>query len=286
MTTAAEVSPILSFDVEVVAVRRLSPTFLRITFGGPSLREFHTGGPLGTRDLRIKLVFPQGVRRTYTVRQVRTDGTDVQIDVDFVIHVDDDGHGGPASTWASAARVGDRLTVLGPSSRSEGYGGIEWRPPTATPEGPVRVLVTGDETAVPAISSILGSLPRGYVGHAILEVPEPEDFLPIRTAADVEITWHARGTRPHGELLVDEVRTVMASTPARAADNSLPEVDVDREILWEPTGPDEGSDFYAWIAGEAGTVRELRRHLVRDLGIDRRKVAFMGYWRLGRAESA
>ena len=27
-------------------------------------------------------------------------------------------------------------------------------------------------------------------------------------------------------------------------------------------------------------------HLVRDLGVDRRWVAFMGYWRLGRAENA
>ncbi|WP_348525297.1 SIP domain-containing protein [Luteimicrobium album] len=31
-------------------------------------------------------------------------------------------------------------------------------------------------------------------------------------------------------------------------------------------------------------IRTLRRHLVRDCGIDRKAVAFMGYWRLGRAE--
>ena len=41
--------------------------------------------------------------------------------------------------------------------------------------------------------------------------------------------------------------------------------------------------LYAWIAGEAGVVTSLRRHLVRDLGIDRRQVAFMGYWRRGVA---
>ena len=38
------------------------------------------------------------------------------------------------------------------------------------------------------------------------------------------------------------------------------------------------------IAGEAGTVKELRRYLVRDVGIDRKQVAFMGYWRQGKAE--
>jgi NADPH-dependent ferric siderophore reductase len=42
--------------------------------------------------------------------------------------------------------------------------------------------------------------------------------------------------------------------------------------------------FYAWIAGEAGVVKDLRRYLVRDVGIDRKQVAFMGYWRKGKAE--
>ena len=40
---------------------------------------------------------------------------------------------------------------------------------------------------------------------------------------------------------------------------------------------------YAWIAGESRTVTGLRRALVKDHGIDRRQVAFMGYWRHGVA---
>ncbi|WP_349814885.1 SIP domain-containing protein [Curtobacterium sp. MCJR17_043] len=36
--------------------------------------------------------------------------------------------------------------------------------------------------------------------------------------------------------------------------------------------------------GEAGCVKELRRHLVRGVGLDRKQVAFMGYWRHGKAE--
>ncbi len=40
---------------------------------------------------------------------------------------------------------------------------------------------------------------------------------------------------------------------------------------------------YFWIAGESGVVTTLRRHLVKDLGIDRKRVAFMGYWRRGVA---
>jgi len=41
----------------------------------------------------------------------------------------------------------------------------------------------------------------------------------------------------------------------------------------------------AWIAGEAGCIKELRRYLVRDAGLDRHDVAFMGYWRTGKAEN-
>jgi NADPH-dependent ferric siderophore reductase len=40
----------------------------------------------------------------------------------------------------------------------------------------------------------------------------------------------------------------------------------------------------AWLAGEAGVIRTLRRHLVGERGVDRKAVAFMGYWRKGRAE--
>ena len=40
----------------------------------------------------------------------------------------------------------------------------------------------------------------------------------------------------------------------------------------------------AWLAGEAGVIRTLRRVLVSDCGMDRWSVAFMGCWRLGRPD--
>jgi NADPH-dependent ferric siderophore reductase len=84
-----------------------------------------------------------------------------------------------------------------------------------------------------------------------------------------------------------------------AADRLIPagrgceveEIDVDRDILWEVPRTAKGgaalrsASLYAWLAGEAGAITALRRHLVGDLGVDRRAVAFMGYWRLGRAEN-
>jgi iron complex transport system ATP-binding protein len=229
----------------------------------------------------------RGVLRTYTARGFRpagdpaNAGEHAELDIDFVLHVHEvEGRlvGGPASVWAATAAPGEAVTVLGPNLRLCGpdYAGIEFRPGTAR-----RILLAGDETAVPAICSILESLPAGIAGLACLEVPEAADVQEVRTASDLEVRWLPRGPRPHGELLLEAVRT--AVVPSSAAAEEPEEIDVDESILWETTA-DARAPFYAWIAGEAAVVKELRRHLVRDAGIDRRQVAFMGYWRQGKSE--
>ncbi|MEJ1195554.1 siderophore-interacting protein [Pseudarthrobacter sp. CCNWLW207] len=332
----------LAFEVTVSSVEVLSPNFRRITFGGYCLRDFGVNGD--TLDLRIKLMIPslgedgtelplpafemtqagwyrewlamdpavRGSMRTYTVRKSRLDSVYPEIDVDFVMHFDADGHGGPAANWAQNAKPGDAITIIGPNNRAaqcytaEIYGGIEWRPGMAQ-----RVLLAGDETAVPAISAILESLPPYLTGHAFLEVPQAGDFLDLKTDANVEITWLARGaaigrSRPHGELLQQAVRAavpVPGWVGIKESDGGAgpePEdVNVDVDILWEtparmetaeieatknPDMPAGAMPFYAWIAGEAAVIKDMRRYLVRDVGIDRKQVAFMGYWRQGKAE--
>jgi iron complex transport system ATP-binding protein len=336
----------LAFEVAVSSVQELSPNFRRITFGGYSLRDFGVHGD--TLDLRIKLMIPslaadgtqlplpvfkmaeagwyrewlamdpavRGSMRTYTVRQARLDAVYPEIDVDFVMHFDAPGLAqtppGPAANWALNAKPGDAVTIIGPNNRAahcvtaEIYSGIEWRPGLAQ-----RVLLAGDETAIPAISAILASLPDYMTGHAFLEVPEAGDFLELTSPADVEITWLARGasigrSRPHGELLREAVRKavpVPGWVGIKAANGGAgpePEdVDVDVDILWEtptrmetaaiqatknPGMPAGAMPFYAWIAGEAAVIKDMRRYLVRDVGIDRKQVAFMGYWRQGKAE--
>jgi NADPH-dependent ferric siderophore reductase len=88
------------------------------------------------------------------------------------------------------------------------------------------------------------------------------------------------------------VRAWLAARPALVRDAAagrpqpLPHVDVDRRLLWEAPERAAGNGLYAWVAGEAGVVRALRRCLVSEHGVDRRRVAFMGYWRLGQAERA
>ena len=294
---------------------------LRIKLMIPSLAEDGTELPLPAFEMtqagwyREWLAMDPAVRgsmRTYTVRKSRLDSVYPEIDVDFVMHFDADGHGGPAANWAQNAKPGDAITIIGPNNRAaqcytaEIYGGIEWRPGMAQ-----RVLLAGDETAVPAISAILESLPPYMTGHAFLEVPQAGDFLDLKTDANVEITWLARGaaigrSRPHGELLQQAVRAavpVPGWVGIKESDGGAgpePEdVNVDVDILWEtparmetaeieatknPDMPAGAMPFYAWIAGEAAVIKEMRRYLVRDVGIDRKQVAFMGYWRQGKAE--
>ncbi|TDC40548.1 siderophore-interacting protein [Micromonospora sp. 15K316] len=305
MTETLPIAPWRVFTVEVRAVHRLSPSFLRVTFTGPDLDRFADNG----WDQRIKLALPlpgeHGVRlsdgpdwyaqwralpeeqrnpiRTYTVRAVRPHLAEV--DVDLVLH----GDGGPATRWARRARPGDEIALVGPDAGYPGdHGGIEFRLPSTG-----RLLLAGDETATPAIAAILERLPLDAAGRALIEVPEAGDALPLVTPPGVELTWLARGSGECGSLLVPAVAAAAGELiAARVEPATAPvtddDVDVDTEILWEvPTEVDTpSSPLYAWLAGEAGVIRTLRRHLVGERGIDRHAVAFMGYWRLGRADVA
>jgi NADPH-dependent ferric siderophore reductase len=136
------------------------------------------------------------------------------------------------------------------------------------------------------------SLPAGPPARVFLEVPTAADILPLAVPAGVEVTWLPRRTdeaatpAPHGTRLSAAVVRAVHELPGCAgpAPQPLDDVDVDAEILWEvPEGLPRTSGPYAWLAGEAGTVKGLRRHLVQETGLDRGSVAFMGYWRLGRA---
>ena len=189
--------------------------------------------------------------------------------------------------------VGDRLVVMAPR-RGHEFGGIEFDPADAR-----RLLIVGDETAVPAVCGILRDLPADAVGAAYVEVPVSGDVLAVPAPSGVSVTWLARDGAPLGERLAVAVLDHLGDPepPAEVADD---EVDPD---LWETpvyssateSAPEDGDpdqheapatqggleDLYAWIAGESKVVTGLRRNLVNDLGMPRHRVAFMGYWRRG-----
>ncbi|MGO1284509.1 MAG: SIP domain-containing protein [Brachybacterium sp.] len=340
LVPALEHSSMLAFELTVAARRPLGPSLVRFTFTSPDLEHFGTcshpldlrvklivPGPEASAD-HFVAVRPDGMldpaahaewyrswlqidpadrgwMRTYTVREQRAAGhpgnlsAHPEIDIDVVLHLDpiEVPGQGVAARWARDAELGDTISMLGPNRHLVGpeYGGIEFRPGTAR-----TVLLVGDETAVPAVGSILEALPASISGHALLEVPEAGDAQELLTRSGVQVTWLPREGRPHGELLDAAVRSLMsenaqafrdaAADGPEAADGTdaalreeLEDVDVDETILWETT-TGHGA-FYAWLAGEAGLIKTLRRHLVSELGLDRKQVSFMGYWRQGRPEN-
>ncbi|MGW2688866.1 siderophore-interacting protein [Streptomyces sp. NPDC001414] len=269
MTTAVA-APFRFFSLQVVRTRRLGPSLVRVTFGGADLAHFHSEG----RDQSLSLFIPaegrtepavpvelgegwfqgwrelpddvRAVMRSYTLRELRRDPD--EIDIDFVLHGVEPGAAtpaGPASRWASRAAAGDRVILLGPAVADNRA--IRFRPPADTD----LVLIWGDDTAVPAATAILESLPAGTRVRAWLEVPRAGDVQEVVTAAEAEIDWVVGGT---------------AEAAIRGA--ALPAAD-------HP---------YVWIAGESGRVKELRRHFVGERGVDRRRVTFVGYWRQGLTE--
>ena len=289
------------YSAEVSRIVSLSPHFRRVTFTSPDFATFGTDG----LDQRIKLLFPlEGVGisdlgdssdwyarwrelptevrnpiRTYTVRAVRQHLAEV--DVDFVVHTDDHGASGPAAEWLLAATVGSEIAIIGPDARSlHSAGGIDWHPGTAT-----ELLLVGDETATPAICSILESLPAGSRATAFIEVPSRADAVEIESAANVSITWIGRDTsdarlEESVRGWVAENRSLLALAPVA---QELEDVNVDIELIWD-SPEDATGRFYAWLAGESAVIKRLRRLLVTETGVDRSRVAFMGYWRLGKAE--
>ncbi|MGO1545042.1 MAG: siderophore-interacting protein [Gulosibacter sp.] len=296
--------PFKFFPVQVSAIRDLSSGFRRFTFAGPSLATFGDPG----LDQRIKLVFPiaggdysellgatdwygtwrelpderRHPIRTYTTRYVRQEAC--ELDVDVVVH----DVVGPASAWIEHAAVGDELLVLGPNAEFDGEpGGIDFVPPASTEQ----YLIAGDETAAPAIAVILESLPATARGIAVLEVPSADDaaYLPSHPGIDVRVVPRDGGD--HGSVLVSATRGAVAELAPIGTPQEVEEIDVDSDLLWEVPRHAKGgaalkhTSLYAWFAGEAGAVKTLRRHLVSERGIDRRTVAFMGYWRLGKAEN-
>lgn len=288
------------FPVEVRAVRRLSPTFLRITFTGDGLDRFADNG----YDQRFKLLLPlpeHGLKhlptgedwyaewcalptehrnpmRTYTVRAVRP--AHKEVDVDMARH----GPTGPASSWAETAGPGSVACLMGPSADHDGeHGGVDYRPHADADF----VLLGADESAVPAVAGILERMPPETRGEAFLEVPTSDDRLELRKPPGVRVTWLAREGEPHGERLIPAVREATGRLLTADAAGPEPEdIDVDVDDQWEvPEEPGAGR-LYAWLAGEAAVIRTLRRHLVSECGVDRRAVAFMGFWRQGRPENA
>jgi NADPH-dependent ferric siderophore reductase len=116
-------------------------------------------------------------------------------------------------------------------------------------------LMVGDESALPAIGAACERVPAGVPVVAVLEVADAAEQQRLAGPGDLRVTWlHRDPAEP--DRLVAAVRAL--------------------EFL-----PGRVSSF---VHGEAGFVRDVRRHLVDERGVPREALSVSGYWRRGRDE--
>jgi NADPH-dependent ferric siderophore reductase len=255
---------------EVVRTEQLTSHMVRVALGG---NGFDTFTPSEFTDSYVKLVFvaddvdvaalPQPltldsfaglpaarkpVVRTITVRRVDPGAREIAVDI--AVH----GDHGAAGPWAATVQPGQPVYLMGPSGAYAPDPAADWH------------LLAGDETALPAISVALESLPANAIGRAFIEIAEPEDEIPLTAPDGVQINWLYRGGRAD---LVGEDR----------AGNNAPLVEAVKTAFWLP------GQVHAFIHGEAQAVmHNLRPYIRKERGVEAKWASISGYWRRGRTE--
>src|SRR5581483_3620345 len=113
----------------------------------------------------------------------------------------------------------------------------------------------GDESAIPAVGTLLEALPADVCAEVHLEVAGPDDEIELPGPPGTTVTWHRRrAPDAWGAELYDAAR-----------DASIP----------------DGTRI--WVACEAAAMRRIRQHFLRGQGRPASSLVTRGYWRLGAA---
>lgn len=246
---------------KVLRTKRLTPRMVRLVLGGEELRGFDPGG---FTDSYVKLQLPpveapygppfdvEDVRsrlpREHWPR-TRTFSVRAWDPERSELTIDFVTHGdtGVAGPWAADANPGDLLQLR------ERPGGAYAPDPAAEWH-----LMVGDAAVIPAISASLERVPRRVLAQVIIAVDGPEEERRLETPADLDLTWvHTGGYAPDAEELL--LQTVRA--------------------LDFPVGT-----VQAFVHGEAGAVRAVRRHLLVERDVPPEALSASGYWKRSRTE--
>lgn len=245
---------------QVVRTEWITPHMVRVVLGGAGLAAVECGE---FSDHYVKVLFaPEGVTypEPFDMERIRAEFPRDQWPTNRAytvrgwdpaareMAIDFVVHGdeGLAGPWAARVRPGETVRFLGPGGLYVPDPAADWH------------LLVGDESALPAIAASLERVPAGALVHAFVEVSDAEEEQKIATPDGVGITWLHRGERPVGEALIAAVRG-----------------------LDFPAG-----DVHAFVHGEAGFVKELRRHLRLERKVPRERLSVSGYWRLGQTDEA
>ena len=248
-------------ELEVLRTEHLSPHMIRIVAGGGNLPDFPD---TPYTDRYVKIVFPRRgveypepfdmdtVHETLPREQWPSLRTYTVRSLDhaageLVIDFVHHGDAGLAGPWAAAAKPGDRFHVLGPGGAYAPDPEADWH------------LYVGDEAALPAIGAALEQLPAAARAVAVVQIGSARDEYPLPGADRVDVRWlhrDAAGGDPDHTQLADAVRALEFGS----------------------------GRVQAFVHGEAVAVREVRRHLLRERGVERDDLSVSGYWRQGHAD--
>lgn len=116
-------------------------------------------------------------------------------------------------------------------------------------------LMVGDESALPAIGAACERVTPGAPVRAVLEVADADEEQLLTSPGELRTTWLHRGPAAPGRLV--EALRALDFPPGRV---------------------------HAFVHGEAGLVRDVRRHLLDERAVPRGLLSVSGYWRRGRDE--
>jgi NADPH-dependent ferric siderophore reductase len=243
--------------VSVVSVSQVGPRLVAVHVKGGDLTRFGTAAP--TSHIKVFLPLPgqdapslpvlapqerswpenapRPIVRTYTPRSY--DAAAGTLEVQFALH-----GAGLAAEWALRAKAGDKIAIGGPGGRfAVDLNTRQW-------------WIAGDESALPAVGTLLDALPATATAEVHLEVADADDEIPLESAARTTITWHHR-RRP--DAWGAELHTAAVNAAI------VPGTQV-------------------WVACEASAMRRIRRQLTDEQRVPASAMVTRGYWRLGVAD--
>lgn len=215
---------IRDFTARVTHVERPSSSLLRVAVTLPG-----SGNNKNWQEpnVAVRFYLPDGTR-VYTVRSYDPDSEEAVIDVVQ--------HENPSlmMQWSAHAKIGDTFTLSGP------------RPHVGVPDTP-RVALFADDTAIPALYTLLEQWPAGKTGSAWVTTPDEAAFNELPTVAGVDLNYLSPGESP---------------------------------LATAALGISEKDGLGVWAAGERDEMKAIRRYFRQIIGLDKSVVNVAGYWKI------
>jgi NADPH-dependent ferric siderophore reductase len=237
MTIVSRMDGVVALRLTVAALEEVTPSLRSVRLHG----ELSTLRPLPGQDVMVSVTEPDGRHRwrRYTIRDLGPDALELWVTTDTP---------GPGAAWASRARTGDEVELVGP-------------------RGKVRVddhaaahLFVVDESGLAAACAMVESLPSGSRSHVV--APHLDARTTPRAASEVTLTTAALPTtraRCDADRLADDLTGVLSGT------------------RWPPLAATAG-----YVFGELGLTRDARG-VLEALGLTETRLAVKAYWRADQA---